>query len=40
MFTDEELAVIEALAPYDKLDQVYYQRHEILPSVTNLSVEL
>ncbi len=40
MFTNKEKAVIEALAPYDNLDQIHYQRHEVLPAVNNLSAEL
>jgi len=40
MFTNEELAVIETLAPFDNVDQINYQRHEILPAISKLNAEL
>ena len=40
MFTDEELSVIETLAPFDTVDQIHIQRHEILSAVSKLNAEL
>ena len=36
MFNDEELSVIEILAPFDTVDQIHIQRHELLSAVSRL----
>ena len=40
MFNDEELSVIEILAPFDTVDQIHIQRHELLSAVSKLNAEL